>query len=75
MALLRAEQAADAASGVTPPEWKEEPLALRVASVSSYVGWLMDRDRKSPGLKLLQGQIWRRGYAPFPLEDAGPFWA
>jgi enolase-phosphatase E1 len=28
----------------------------------TYVGWLMDRDRKSPGLKLLQGLIWQRGY-------------
>ena len=29
---------------------------------ASYVGWLMDRDRKSPGLKLLQGRIWEGGY-------------
>ena len=28
----------------------------------SYVEWLMDRDRKSPGLKLLQGRIWEGGY-------------
>ena len=27
-----------------------------------YIVWLMDRDRKSPALKLLQGQIWERGY-------------
>jgi enolase-phosphatase E1 len=29
---------------------------------AEYVEWLMDRDRKSPGLKLLQGQIWEEGY-------------
>jgi enolase-phosphatase E1 len=29
---------------------------------ASYVEWLMDRDRKSPGLKLLQGRIWEGGY-------------
>lgn len=29
---------------------------------AKYVEWLMDRDRKSPGLKLLQGQIWEQGY-------------
>jgi enolase-phosphatase E1 len=29
---------------------------------ASYVEWLMDRDRKSPALKLLQGRIWERGY-------------
>ena len=27
-----------------------------------YLTWLMDRDRKSPGLKELQGQIWEAGY-------------
>ena len=29
---------------------------------ASYVEWLMDRDRKSPALKLLQGRIWEGGY-------------
>jgi enolase-phosphatase E1 len=33
-----------------------------VGSIASYVEWLMDQDRKSPGLKLLQGQIWQDGY-------------
>jgi enolase-phosphatase E1 len=27
-----------------------------------YVHWLMDRDRKSTGLKSLQGKIWEEGY-------------
>jgi enolase-phosphatase E1 len=31
-------------------------------AIAPYVTWLMDRDRKSPGLKLLQGQIWEAGY-------------
>ena len=30
--------------------------------VEEYVESLMDRDRKSPGLKLLQGRIWEDGY-------------
>ena len=30
--------------------------------MASYVESLMDRDRKSPGLKLLQGLIWEDGY-------------
>ena len=30
--------------------------------MAAYVIWLMDQDRKSPGLKLLQGQIWDEGY-------------
>ncbi len=28
----------------------------------AYVYWLMDRDRKSTGLKSLQGKIWEAGY-------------
>ena len=30
--------------------------------------WLMDQDRKSPGLKLLQGQIWDEGYRSGELK-------
>jgi enolase-phosphatase E1 len=33
-----------------------------------YVGWLMDRDRKSPALKLLQGLIWEQGYRAGRLQ-------
>ena len=51
IALLRAEYAAEAPAP-NPP----------MASVSAYVHWLMDRDRKSTGLKVLQGKIWEEGY-------------
>jgi enolase-phosphatase E1 len=51
VALLADEQRADAARGESPPE-----------SMSGYVGWLMDRDRKSRGLKALQGLVWQEGY-------------
>ena len=40
----------------------DDRLTAQIESVTAYVEWLMDRDRKSPGLKLLQGQIWERGY-------------
>ena len=57
--LLAVEHANEMAHGEHPPAWTPgdavEPLA-------AYVGWLMDRDRKSSGLKLLQGQIWEEGY-------------
>jgi enolase-phosphatase E1 len=33
-----------------------------------YVEWLMDRDRKSPGLKLIQGRIWDGGFASGALR-------
>jgi enolase-phosphatase E1 len=31
-------------------------------SAVAFLSWLMDRDRKSPALKQLQGLIWERGY-------------
>jgi enolase-phosphatase E1 len=44
------------------PSWRDgSPADLR-ASASAYALWLMDRDRKSPGLKRLQGLIWEEGY-------------
>jgi enolase-phosphatase E1 len=49
---LRREHAEDRAQGCEPPE----PLV-------DYISWLMDRDRKSPGLKALQGLVWCHGYA------------
>jgi enolase-phosphatase E1 len=51
LAQLREEQAADQARGGKPP-----------APMLDYVLWLMDQDRKSPGLKALQGLIWEDGY-------------
>ena len=57
LALLAAEHAADEAAGQDPPGWSGS-----VESVVRYVHRLMDRDRKSPGLKSLQGRIWREGY-------------
>jgi enolase-phosphatase E1 len=57
---LRAEWSADVAQGPGPPQWSP---ANEAQGAQAYVEWLMDRDRKSPGLKLLQGQIWEQGYA------------
>ena len=45
----------------TPPRAGLRPTSATGRS-PAYVDWLMDRDRKSPGLKLLQGLIWERGY-------------
>jgi enolase-phosphatase E1 len=46
-------------SDASVPPWSDDSP---VPSVISYVEWLMDRDRKSPGLKDLQGRIWEDGY-------------
>jgi enolase-phosphatase E1 len=60
---LKREHDADLRDGSSPPEWTDVDAAALADSVARYVGWLMDRDRKSPGLKELQGQIWEEGYS------------
>lgn len=47
-------------SGATPDDTRE--------SVAAYARWLMDRDRKSPGLKALQGLIWQSAYSAGELH-------
>lgn len=39
-----------------------------VAGSLAYLLWLMDRDRKSTGLKSLQGKIWKAGFESGELE-------
>src|SRR5215213_2682553 len=63
VAQLREEHARDASEGEQPP-----PLTGDTESVVTYVNWLMDRDRKSTGLKSLQGKIWREGYREGTLK-------
>ena len=60
IALLRAEYAAESHASSLPP-WDPE----------AYVYWLMDRDRKSTGLKALQGRIWEAGYQAGELKGKG----
>ena len=55
--LLKQEWAVDTARGDAPAYTDDSIDAL-----AKYVEWLMDRDRKSPGLKRLQGLVWERGY-------------
>ena len=61
LALLEAEYAAESSHASGLPAW--EPVA--------YVHWLMDRDRKSTGLKSLQGKIWEEGYRAGGLQGLG----
>jgi enolase-phosphatase E1 len=61
-ARLHEEHEADRRSDASVPEWAA-PRYSGVEAIEAYVGWLMDRDRKSTGLKELQGRIWEEGYA------------
>ena len=58
IALLREEHALDVREGRNPP-----PLT------AEYVEWLMALDRKSTGLKSLQGKIWIEGYENGSLKS------
>lgn len=51
---------------------KEDPSPgfdiATLAGAAGFVAWLMERDRKSPGLKYLQGMIWNEGYRDGALK-------
>ena len=59
---LAAEHAADRARGEPAPPWHDDSLETADRSMQAYACWLMDRDRKSPALKRLQGWVWEEGY-------------
>src|SRR5262249_53086135 len=62
IAAFRDEHVADELRSEPVPGWVDEPEPARMDSTVAYVEWLMDRDRKSPTLKELQGRIWDAGY-------------
>lgn len=62
LALLREEHATDAAAGASPPPLEPAGPPGSLPAAVAYLEWLMDRDRKSPALKALQGLIWEEGY-------------
>lgn len=64
VARLQAEHPIEAPAQPAPPPWRDD-----VPSVTAYVHWLMDRDRKSTGLKSLQGKIWEEGYRAGELKS------
>jgi len=62
LARLREEHRNDVSQNLDPPYLLTGTSAETIDSVTAYVHWLMDRDRKSTGLKSLQGKIWQEGY-------------
>ncbi len=63
VSLLAAEYVGDSSDTSDLPQWQLSPQ-----SVADYALWLMDRDRKSTGLKALQGMIWKAGYEDGSLK-------
>ncbi|MBZ5554667.1 MAG: acireductone synthase [Acidobacteriia bacterium] len=69
VSLLLKEHAEDKLRGLQPPDLPGSPEAPRLESVLAYFLWLMDQDRKSTGLKSLQGKIWQDGYRAGALRS------
>lgn len=64
VSMLYEEHAMDVMNDQQPPELTEE-----IESLADYIDWLIDHDRKSTGLKSLQGKIWRKGYLDGSLKS------
>ena len=63
--LLAAEHARES------PDPQDLPAPPAAWDPEAYVLWLMDLDRKSTGLKSLQGKIWEAGYRAGELAGRG----
>ena len=64
LSMLYEEHARDVVNDSQPPELTEE-----IESLATYIEWLIDHDRKSTGLKSLQGKIWQQGYRDGSLKS------
>lgn len=61
--LLGEEHANDLKNGKEPPPLAKVSQSAEIESFAAYINWLIDLDRKSTGLKSLQGKIWQEGYS------------
>ncbi len=64
--LLREEYEAEKQAGADLPAFGDD------GDIAPYAHWLMDQDRKSTGLKMLQGILWQDGYRAGELQ--GQVW-
>ncbi len=62
LANLQHEHDVDQMQDPGPPPLVSVTRQAQIDSLVAYVNWLIDRDRKSTGLKSLQGRIWKEGY-------------
>ena len=63
--LLQLEHQADCFQGISVPEWNVNSKTGAVP----YIHYLIEVDRKSTGLKSLQGKIWEQGYRDGTLRS------
>ena len=68
LAQLSKEHEIDIERSLEPPALANATRAAEINSIVAYVEWLIDRDRKSTGLKALQGEIWKQGYLDGTLQ-------
>ncbi|MGA9773159.1 MAG: acireductone synthase [Blastocatellia bacterium] len=68
IAALRDEHAEDVKQKLEPPPLHAQSETTLLESITGYVHWLMDQDRKSTPLKSLQGRIWEAGYLAGELQ-------
>ncbi len=64
IAAIVREHLVDIEKGEQPPD----VAAASIDSLVAHINWLIDRDRKSPALKSLQGKIWEQGYRDGTLK-------
>ena len=69
IARFRDEHAEDVKQGLEPPPLPDQSEKTLIESITAYVHWLMDQDRKSTPLKSLQGRIWEAGYHSGELQS------
>ena len=67
--LLREEHTQDVSDDNRPPALDEPGSENEIDSLAVYVNWLIDLNRKSTGLKSLQGKIWHEGYLDGTLRS------
>ncbi|HSB26233.1 MAG TPA: acireductone synthase, partial [Pyrinomonadaceae bacterium] len=69
LSTLSEEQATDAEEFRQPAIPRDGGKTETIAATVTYVNHLIDLDRKSPGLKSLQGKIWKAGYDDGSLKS------
>jgi len=67
--LLHEEHALDLSKDKHPPSLVKDSPGAEIESIAAYIDWLIAQDRKSTGLKSLQGKIWRQGYLEGSLKS------